>query len=294
MNTPAADIEVDAELARRLIDDQHPGLAGPLTLIATGWDNVLFRLGAELCVRLPRRRAAAQLIVNEQRWLPSIAERISVPVPVPVRIGLPAAYFPWSWTIASWIDADPALDRSPAQRRPVAADLARFFAELHVPAPDDAPANPVRGVPLASRTAAVYERLATGRIGRAREVRALWDLLVAVPRWAGPPLWLHGDPHPANVLLGTARDGSARLAGVVDFGDITGGDPATDLAAAWLIFDEQGRAVFRDQLQDVDEDTWRRARGWAVCMGTSIAASSADNPRMAAIGAHALEQVFLS
>jgi aminoglycoside phosphotransferase (APT) family kinase protein len=294
MNTPAADIEVDAELARRLIDEQHPDLAGPLTLIASGWDNVLFRLGETLCVRLPRREVAAQLIVNEQRWLPSITERISVPVPAPVRIGLPAAYFPWSWTIATWIDGAPALDRPPAERRPAAADLARFFAELHVPAPHDAPSNPVRGVPLVSRTEAVYERLAAGRIGRAREVRALWDLLAAVPRWAGPPLWLHGDPHPANILLGTARDGSARLAGVVDFGDISAGDPATDLAAAWLIFDEHGREVFRDQLQDVDDDTWQRARGWAVCIGTAVAASSADSPRMAAIGTHALDQVFLS
>ncbi len=294
MNTPAADIDVDAEVARRLIDEQHPDLVGPLTLIASGWDNMLFRLGEELCVRLPRRQVAAQLIVNEQRWLPSIAERVSVPVPVPVRIGLPAAYFPWSWTISTWIDADPALDRPPTERRPAAADLARFFAELHVPAPDDAPSNPVRGVPLVSRTEAVYERLAAGRIGRAREVRALWDLLAAVPRWAGPPLWLHGDPHPANVLLGAAQDGSVRLAGVVDFGDITAGDPATDLAAAWLIFDEQGREAFRDQLQDVGEDTWQRARGWAVCIGTAVAASSADNPRMAAIGTHALEQVFLS
>jgi aminoglycoside phosphotransferase (APT) family kinase protein len=294
VNTPAADIEVDAELALRLIGEQHPDLVGPLTLITSGWDNTLFRLGAELCVRLPRRQVAAQLIVNEQRWLPSIAERVSVPVPVPVRIGLPAAYFPWSWTISTWIDAEPALDWPAAERRPAAADLARFFAELHVPAPDDAPSNPVRGVPLASRTTAVYERLATGRVRRAREVRALWDLLAAVPHWAGPPLWLHGDPHPANVLFGTTRGGSAYLAGVVDFGDITGGDPATDLAAAWLIFDEQGREVFRDHLQDVDEDTWQRARGWAVCMGTAIEATSADNPRMAAIGTHALEQAFLS
>jgi aminoglycoside phosphotransferase (APT) family kinase protein len=81
---------------------------------------------------------------------------------------------------------------------------------------------------------------------------------------------------------------------VLDFGDLTGGDPATDLAAGWMFFGPRGRAVFRECLDGVDAATWRRARGWALIMGTAIATSSAGNPRMAAIGAHTLEQVLLA
>ena len=58
MGTPAADIEIDDALVARLIEAQHPDLAGPLTLVANGWDNVLYRLGDDWCVRLPRRRVA--------------------------------------------------------------------------------------------------------------------------------------------------------------------------------------------------------------------------------------------
>ena len=43
-------------------------------------------------------------------------------------------------------------------------------------------------------------------------------------------VWIHGDLHPGNLLV---RDG--RLSGVLDFGDVTAGDPATDLSVGWML-----------------------------------------------------------
>lgn len=297
MDMPAAELEVHAALVARLVEEQHPDLADDVTLVANGWDNALFRLGPSLSVRLPRREAAAELVLNEQRWLPVLAPRLPVPVPVPVRTGAATEYYPWAWSITPWFEARPADEFEPAARVPIATELAEFMVALHTEAPSDAPYNPVRGVPLISRAHAVHDRLTGGSIERTDEVAALWERLVATPQWAGPPLWLHGDPHPANVLLTPDAGGRpTRLAAVIDFGDITAGDPATDLAAAWLIFDAEARAVFRartDELTPLDDDTWMRARGWALNMGTAIAAFSDDNPRLAAIGAHVLEQVLL-
>src|ERR1700733_2391481 len=83
---PAAEVDVDGVLVRTLIADQHPDLAGrELTLMANGWDNVMFRLGGDLVVRLPRRALAAELVKNEQKWLPLLAPRLPLPIPVPVR-----------------------------------------------------------------------------------------------------------------------------------------------------------------------------------------------------------------
>jgi aminoglycoside phosphotransferase (APT) family kinase protein len=287
VDTPAAEVDIDATLVRRLVRSQHPDLDGPLRLVANGWDNVIYRLGEDLCVRLPRRAAAVDLIRHEQRWLPALAERAGAVVPAPVRAGVPGEGFPWPWSICPWFDGRSAADVPPAERAPAATDLAEFLARLHVPAPADAPRNPWRGVRLAARYAAVGERLA----GRP-DLRALWERLVSTPAWAGRPYWLHGDLHPANLVL--APSGPARLVAVVDFGDLTAGDPATDLAVAWLAFDAAGRAAFReryDALTGMDRDTWVRARGWALNLGTAIAAHSDDNPRMAAISAHALAEV---
>jgi aminoglycoside phosphotransferase (APT) family kinase protein len=293
VDAPAAEIDVDAALVARLIEAQHPDLAGDLTPVANGWDNVIYRLGADLCVRLPRRRVAVELIRTEQRWLPLLARRLPVPVPVPVRAGAPGAGYPWPWSITPWYEGRLAADLPPPARCP--ADLARFLAALHTPAPPDAPRNPVRGVPLADRAAAVAERLSSGAIPYAAELRAVWESARCAPAWSGPPLWLHGDPHPANLLVRVDAGEAPRLSAVLDFGDLTAGDPATDLAAAWLGFDAAGRRIFREamsRLGGVDEPTWTRARGWALAMGTAMVLHSDDHPRIATIGRHALHQVL--
>ena len=293
MDAPAAEIDINAALVARLIEAQHPDLAGELAPVANGWDNVIYRLGADLCVRLPRRRVAVQLTRNEQRWLPVLARRLPVPIPAPVRVGTPVEGYPWPWTITRWYQGRLAADLPTAARSP--ADLARFLAALHAPAPPDAPYNPVRGVPLADRAAAVAERLSSGAIPYAADLRAVWESATCAPAWSGPPLWLHGDPHPANLLVRVDAGGAPRLAAVLDFGDLTSGDPATDLAAAWLVFDGAGRAIFReimDSLAPVDADTWTRARGWALSMATAMVLHSDDQPRIAAIGRHALREVL--
>ena len=286
--SPPADIEVTEELLRRLLAEQFPDLADqPLRLVANGWDNAIFRVGDDLVARLPRREVAAHLIRHEQDWLGSIAERVSIAIPVPVRKGVPSETYPWHWSVLTWLSGKLAAETTGEEHRTLAGDLARFIRELHVPAPPDAPVNPVRGVPLGTRSAAIIGRIETGLIPRPDEVMSAWQAAAATPAWEGPPLWLHGDLHPANILV---HDG--RLRAVIDFGDMTAGDPATDLATAWLTFAPQGRADFMAEL-DYDDDTWARARGWAITMSTAMLAGSAPASLIHRIGADALEQVLL-
>ena len=81
---PEAELEIDPGLLRRLLADQQPDLATlPIDHLDSGWDNVIYRLGDRLTVRVPRRQVAAQLLVNEQTWLPMLAERLPIPVPRP-------------------------------------------------------------------------------------------------------------------------------------------------------------------------------------------------------------------
>ena len=113
---PAADVEVTTELVRRLLAGQHQDLAGrPVEFLANGWDNAMFRLGDDLLVRLPRREAAAQILLNEQRWLPVLAPRIQLPIPYPERTGLPAHGYPFSWSVVPYLPGRPCRRRGLAR-----------------------------------------------------------------------------------------------------------------------------------------------------------------------------------
>lgn len=289
MDTPAAEVDITEALVRRMLAEQHPDLADrELRMVTHGWDNAILRLGSDLAVRVPRRAVAAVLTEHEQRWLPELAMHLHVPIPAPVRIGTPGPSFPWHWSVVPWFEGERASTVDHSSLSAIADDLAGFVRDLHVAAPSDAPFNAVRGIPLASRVDAIDERLRSGLVHDADEIAAAWHGALVAPVWTGGPVWLHGDLHPANILV---HNGS--LAAVIDFGDVCSGDPATDLSTAWLTFDEVGRRRFRDGL-DYDEPTWDRARGWAILLGTALVCYSADNPALMAIGVHALEQVLLS
>ena len=92
MGTPLAEIEIDVRLVRSLLQSQHPDLAHlPITPAAkSGWDNAMFRLGKQRAVRLPRRQLGAKLTEKEQTWLPLLAPQLTLPVPIPERVGTPA------------------------------------------------------------------------------------------------------------------------------------------------------------------------------------------------------------
>ncbi|MGW2638129.1 aminoglycoside phosphotransferase family protein [Streptomyces sp. NPDC001348] len=261
------DIDIDEPLVRRLLREQHPDLAElPLRPVAGGWDHRLWRLGEELAVRLPRTRWAPSVVRNERRWLPVLAPELPLPVPTPVRAGEPSANFPRPWNIVTWVPGEPG-DRVPVSRGGHAADrLAGFLGALHVNAPADAPANPHRGVALGSR-ADEFDRLLDAVADRidVDGVRAVWREAVAAREWTAPPVWLHGDLHPANVVVSEGT-----LAGVIDFSDVCAGDPATDLAAAWLLLPAGAASRFFATYAEADPATVERARGWAVLRGLSL------------------------
>jgi aminoglycoside phosphotransferase (APT) family kinase protein len=291
---PSAEVNVSLALVRRLLAAQHPDLADlPLGVLANGWDNLMCRLGGDLAVRLPRRAQAAELVRHEQRWLPVLAPRLPLPVPAPVRTGRPGLGYPWWWSVVPLLPGDVAARRPPADPREAAVTLGGFLGALHAPAAPDAPANPVRGIPLAARgeTFAQNLRLLGGAVDAAA-VRDAWGTALAAPVWDGPPVWVHGDLHPANILVHHGR-----ISGVIDFGDITSGDPATDVSVTWMLLPAGDHAAFRDAYRaasgrSLTAPTWARARGWALTLALAFLAHSADNPLMAGIGRRTLAAVL--
>lgn len=246
---------MDDELVRRLLQEQHPDLADlEIREVVGGWGNQMWRLGDELAVRMPRTPRAPELLLREYRWLPEVAPRLPLPVPVPVRLGQPSELFPRTWLVTQWVAGEPA-DFAPITADSAADTLATFLQALHVPAPADAPSDSTtRGVSM--RNLGIVEMVEY--VGAGDDVREVWADALAAPEWDGPAVWLHGDLHPANVVVANGT-----LAGVIDFEELCAGDPAGDLAAAWVLLPAGGAKRFFDAYP-VDEATVQRARGWAV------------------------------
>lgn len=286
---PDAEVSITVELVRALLLEQHADLAH-LSLVdgGEGWDNRQFRLGPELAVRLPRRQVAVALTEREQRWLPILGPRLPCPVPAPVRVGRPGCGFPWPWSVVRWFEGTIA---TPANSDALTEPLAQFLVALHAPAPPDVSGNPFRQS-LQARASVFADHLTHVRHAiDASAAAAVFEAAALIPGWEEPPVWIHADLHPANVIV---HDGSLRA--VVDFGDLAAGDPAVDLAVAWMLWPPQRRGQFRDTVNQcsgrTDDATWGRARGWALALGVTFLASSDNHPTMAAVGRHAVDAVL--
>jgi aminoglycoside phosphotransferase (APT) family kinase protein len=289
VGTPLSDVEIDAALVYRLLEEQHPDLAHlPIYLVDAGWDNAMFRLGDEWSVRLPRRKAAATLIKNEQTWLPLLADQLPIPVPTPYRLGKPAQGYPWRWSVLPWLAGIAADQEEPHANQ--AKPFASFLRALHGPAPVNAPSSSVRGVPLNQRAASVEEcmqRLEMKTNLISQKIKNTWHLALNTPMDVQAK-WLHGDLHPRNILV---ENGA--IVGIIDWGDITSGDSATDLASIWMLFaDRKARQQAIAEYANVSDATLQRAKGWAIFFGVVLLDTGLiDNPRNAVMGARILRRV---
>jgi aminoglycoside phosphotransferase (APT) family kinase protein len=283
---------IDAALVRRLIAAQFPQWAqlAVTPVEPGGWDNRTFRLGDSMSVRLPSGPAYVPQVEKEHRWLPGLAPHLPLPIPQPLAKGAPGEGFTWPWSVYRWLEGEPAAPDRITDLDDFARALAGFLTALHrIDAAYGPPAgqhNFHRGGRLAVYDVETRAALSAlhGRIDIAAAETA-WATALA-SRWQRPPVWVHGDIAPGNLLV---RNGHLRA--VIDFGGSAIGDPACDLVIAWTLFTGTGRETFRAAL-GLDDETWARARGWALWKALITAAGHDGNQREAAASWRVIDEVL--
>jgi aminoglycoside phosphotransferase (APT) family kinase protein len=268
----ADEVATSVALVRRLVRAQFPAWQRlPIRRVpAPGTDNTLYRLGPDKVVRLPRRDPGQLTLRHERQWLPALAPRLPVAIPVPLAKGEPGEGYPFEWSVYSWLTGHTAVRRrlDPAH---AANDLAAFIVALQgidaTGGPRPTPHSSQRGSPLAERDEATREWIASlGRNIDGRMAGAIWNEALETPAWDRAGVWIHGDLDARNLLV---ADG--RLTGVLDFGCVGVGDPAYDVLVAWKLFDPQRREQFRAAVS-ADEATWTRARGLVLSQAVGVLA----------------------
>lgn len=281
--------EIDDALVLRLVAAQFPHWAGlPVERVGVaGTSNVMYRLGEDKVVRLPRIAGSADDTVKEHRWLPRLAPLLPVPVPVPLGAGGPAEGYPWPWSVYRWLDGTCPAVGDTGDATPLARDLAAFITALHRIDTTDGPPS-YRSESLADRDAETWEALsdlhADIDTGAAAEI---WEAALRAPAPAGPPVWIHADLQLGNMLT---ADG--RLTAVIDFGCLGLGDRAVDLIVAWYVLPAGARGTFRAAL-DVDDAAWARGTGWALSVALmELAYYRETNAFMADTARHVIAEIL--
>lgn len=284
----------DPTLVRGLLGAQFPQWADlPIRLVrAASSDNAMYRLGADLAARLPRRPSALRPMEKEHAWLPRLAPRLPLPVPAPLARGEPGEGYPFAWSVCRWIQgANPSAARL-AHPGYFADDLAAFIRALQAidtaGAPGPGSHNHFRGAPLAQWGEVIAQRLGwLADLPQIERITAAWRADAGAPPWDGPPVWIHGDLSAGNLV-----QRAGRLSGVIDWSCLGAGDPACELQVAWSLFDPDTRERFRVAMA-VDDATWTRGRAWGLAMGVlNLSYYRARSPVLARNGRRAIAAVL--
>ena len=255
-------IEISKALVSRLIKEQFPQWVNleiePVE--HSGHDNRTFHLGEEMTVRLPSGEEYVPQVEKEMKWLPVLAGKLSLPISCPVAQGKAAGFYPFPWSVNKYIPGETLHKNNILDSNQFAAALADFLKELQSIDTKGAPPAGEHNFFRGAHPSVYNEQVMTALqklsdILPTYKIRKIWENAVST-KWEKPPVWLHGDIAPGNLLVE-----GGRLCGVIDFGIMGIGDPACDYAMAWTFFDGQSRKYF---LQGLDEGTVDRARGWAL------------------------------
>jgi aminoglycoside phosphotransferase (APT) family kinase protein len=288
------EVDIDVSLVGRLLAAQFPQWADlPIEPVhSAGTDNAIYRLGSDLAVRLPRIEEATGQVDKEHRWLPRLAPHLPLAIPVPLAKGIPGEGYPWQWSVYRWLAGENATSKHIADPGQAVRDLAHFVTALQRIDPDSGPSpgahNSFRGVPLSTRDAETRAAIASldGMLDTCA-VTAAWNAALQAPAWHSPPVWIHGDLSPLNLLVQRGR-----ISAVIDFGCLGVGDPACDLQVAWNLLSTGTRDVFRAALR-VDDATWARGRGWALSVGLiALPYYQSTNPVLASIARRVIDEAL--
>jgi len=290
---PDAEVVIDLKLVRELITTQAPRWAHEdITYLATGWDNEVYRLGETLLIRLPRRQMGEEIGVKERRWLPLLARDTGVDIGLAIFEGQPTASYPFTFSICRYVPGTSAAQLARQERDGYAEEFSGLLRDLHQPASSPEPRSSFRGCALALLDTRTREQISNLESPLQPGALALWQEALGAEAYMDAPVWLHGDPHPHNTVVGEQlRHPTVSL---VDYGDLCVGDPASDLGMSWMHFSPEGIVkVFESYGIAVGSPTWKRARGWGLRYAMLTANLGTDD-LLGIVGRETLEVLIAS
>lgn len=232
---PRSDRDLDASIALAAVRDQLPALECQHAVhLGSGWASDAYLLDDRFVARFPRNADVARWVDSDEAILGLVASFLGSEFRVPAVVGRgrAGAHFPHEFLVCDFVPGTGA-DRIATSSEQLAADLGRALTSIHSISVDDA------------RQAGLHEDDA-----------------------AQPLCVLHGDFRADNIIVDPA---SGRLAGVIDWGNASIGDPAMDFATLVLwrgwrfthaVLEAYGRPIGEDFIGKVTVRAQLEALQW--------------------------------
>ena len=259
-------IDVDRSIA--LIQRNFPHVEIRMAVpITRGWDSFVLEVNGELIFRFPLRDDVIPYLGNEVRLLPLLEQSLSTPIPHFEFMGQGDENYPYMFVGYRKLTGIALDDEriSQEQLARLAPALANFLSELH--------SFPVEQTISLGVEGHTPEQWRERYLERYRDVqKRVFPLLDADLRKKSAQLWeeflddktiftfepvvIHCDLACEHVLCDVER---SILTGVIDWGDVTIGDPAMDFVG---LHNDRGREfmelVLLGYRRMVDTGFWRR------------------------------------
>lgn len=301
--TPERVVERDA--ARAVAERYMP--VTRLEHLGEGWDNTAWLCDGAVVFRFPRRRVAVPLLEQEIAVLGELAPQLAgfldpgsetdparalrVRKPLAITAPIYSGHDDDGWPFAAYRFL-PGEALASAKQEPDAAlgrTLGEFLRALHA-ARVTAPlgGDVWRKVDVGARLEATR---ALGRQAGVALPEAIVTEALAVPLAGRPTVVVHGDFDARHVLL----DAGGNATGVIDWGDVHRGDPATDLAVAFSALSGPARAACLHAYANFEglPGTLALARFRALHVSLAVLAWARDtgDSRLEASARHSLARV---
>ena len=283
---PVQEVQISEALIIELLENINVGVRS-LRLLGEGYDNMIFLINDSYLIRLPRRQVADQLIQNEQAFLKKHGKSLRIAVPKVLHAGKPGDTYPFHWSITNFLLGETAANEKPNSGE--VEKFALFLKDLHSLENKGMSHNPHRSTPLTNRVEDMASKMSELKSSTeliTPAIENIWAEALTEPRVEQETI-IHGDLHGRNILLYNSR-----FFGIIDWGDVCSGDPATDLASVWMLFQapEDRQRFF--EIYDASSSDIKRAKGWAVFFGvmlTTVGMVNQDSHEL--IGRFALENL---
>lgn len=224
----------DEASIQAVLDEEAPDLIiHSVTLISTGWDNLVADVNGEWIFRFPRTETFRTTLEREQILLASLHNKITMPIPYYEYIGSRTMFVGYRKILGQPLFRDLYLSLSEEVRQQIAESLALFLHQLHHSVNiDDARMwgyenyhvsyNWIEDELLGTLPSPEIERIVIEALEYAR----------ANPTQSGDLVLIHNDLHGENLAFDPI---SQQVNGVFDFSDAVIGDYAVEFGKFFLI-----------------------------------------------------------